>query len=293
MGLLALAGMSGALHGLAFGIFSRLLSVPASAGSRTAQTRWGARLPGVAAATSAVALAQLKLGLRTPRGRSTILSPLVLFMMLAFVMLRGGDGEDLELLALRSGIGVASFITFVALLSIVPLAMNQFAVDRAGLTMTLLAPIETRSLLAGKAIGNGLLAGIPAGLCLIGSLLLFPEGRPELWVSIPLAMLAIYLLAAPAAAALSAVFPKAVDLNTIGRSNAHGAAGLLGTLVLLAAGLPCLLLALLATAVLDRPVLAPVFLLLWVVLCAGLSRLLFGAAAVLFERRREALVTLV
>ena len=36
--------------------------------------------------------------------------------------------------------------------------MNQFAIDRAGLTMTMLAPVEHDALLRGKAVGNAVIA---------------------------------------------------------------------------------------------------------------------------------------
>ena len=85
--------------------------------------------------------------------------------------------------------------------------------------------------------------------------LLLPGGDLALWVCIPLTAIATYLTAAPIAAILSAIFPRAVDLNSIGRgSNAHGAAGLLGMLAFVAAAAPGTLLAMLALplASLDR-----------------------------------------
>ena len=111
--------------------------------------------------------------------------------------------------------------------------MNQFAIDRAGLTLTMLAPVDTMTLLRGKAIGNAVIAVIPGTVCFIAAALLLPGGDPALWVCIPLTAIAAYVTAAPVAAILSAIFPRAVDLNSIGRgSNAHGAAGLLGMLAL-------------------------------------------------------------
>jgi hypothetical protein len=290
--LLALAGGAALLHAFAFAVFVRILNAPGTIGSsRAGSSRRPAawRLPGVSPGTSAVALNQLRLALRTPRGRSTILSPLVVFVMFAVVMMRSGSGSmEFAFIRLQSGVRLAAFASFVSLLSIVPLAMNQFAIDRAGLTLALLAPLETRELLRGKAVGNALIAAIPAALCLVGALILLPGGHPALWLSVPLTLVATYLLVAPAAAVLSAMFPRAVDLNSIGRgSNAHGAAGLLGTLAFAVSGAPCLLLVLLATKFFERPALAPIFLTAWGVVCAGLSVALFSAAASLFERRRE------
>jgi hypothetical protein len=237
--------------------------------------------------TSAIALAQLRLGLRTPRGRSTILSPIVVFVLLAVMMLRSQAGVTLGFIALESGVGLAAFTSFLSLLSILPLAMNQFAIDGAGLTLALLAPIETRTLLDGKALGNALIAAIPAGVCLVGAVVFFPAGLAALWFCVPLSLVATYLLVAPAAAALSAIFPRAVDMNSLGRSNAHGTAGFIGTVVFLLAGAPCLLLVLVATRMLERPILALPLLMAWTAICAALSLVLFTAATALVERRRE------
>jgi hypothetical protein len=171
---------------------------------------------------------------------------------------------------------------------VLPFAMNQLAVDRAGLTLALLAPLDARTLLAGKAAGNALVAAIPASLCIAAALALFPSGNPALWVCVPLALTATYVLTSPLAAALSIVFPRTVDLNSIGRgSNAHGAAGLLGTLACVAAGGISLLLVLAATVVLRQPVLAPLLLVAWVAISGVTALLLFRPVATLFERRRE------
>ena len=292
-GFAVLAGAALALHGLAFAVFTRVLSSPPVSTSSQSRTRWTSRLPGVSAATSSVALAQLKLGLRTPRGRSTIFSPIALFAVLTAVMLRSQSGAQLGFIALESGVSLATFACFVSLISIVPLAMNQFAVDRAGLTLMLLAPLDTRALLNGKAIGNALIAAIPCAICLCGALALFPAGDPALWLSVPLTLVAAYLLAAPVAAALSALLPKTVDLNSMGRSNAHGTAAFLGSLTFIATGAPCLALVLLATRVLERPALAPLLLAIWIAVCTPISLGLFNPVARLFDRRRENLLMLV
>ena len=166
--------------------------------------------------------------------------------------------------------------------------MNQFAIDRAGLTMTMLAPVDTMTLLRGKAVGNAVIALIPGTVCFIAAALLLPGGDLALWVCIPLTAIATYLTAAPIAAILSAIFPRAVDLNSIGRgSNAHGAAGLLGMLAFVAAAAPGTLLAMLAALALERPLLAPLALVVWIFVSLGISLVLFRLAADIFDRRRE------
>ena len=288
--LAALTGFGAALHLLAFAAFVRVLGSTATTGQKRvaggAAKRW--RLPGFSRATSAIAINQIRLGLRTPRGRATLLSPIVVFGMFAFMTLRSRGATDFAPLGLQGGLGLATFSSFVSLLAILPLAMNQFAIDRAGLTLTMLAPVDTMTLLRGKAVGNAVIALIPGAVCFIAAALLLPGGDPALWVCIPLTAIAAYLTAAPIAAILSAIFPRAVDLNSIGRgSNAHGAAGLLGMLVYIAAAAPGTLLTMLVGVGLQRPLLAPLAVVVWMIVSLGISLVLFRLAADIFERRRE------
>jgi len=166
--------------------------------------------------------------------------------------------------------------------------MNQFAIDRSGLTLELLAPLTGLDILIGKAIANALIVAAPAAVCLTLAYAFFPSGSPALWLCIPLGGLGAYALAAPAAAALSAVFPRTVDLNSIGSgSNAHGLAAVFGMAVFLMSAAPPALLALFAVAVLNRPAVAPILLLVWCAIALVISRLLFTLVERLFERRRE------
>ena len=287
--LATLAVTAAVLHLLAFAAFNAVVdSAGASARSRaSARTaRPGRRIPGLSAQTSAVAINQLRLAFRTPRGKATMLAPVAVMLMLTLLRSRGGGNADLPL-GLTSGLGVAAFAAFVALVSVLPLAMNQFAIDRAGLTLMLLSPLDTRSILRGKAIGNGLLAVVSATLCVLTAAAIFREGHAALWVCIPVAALASYLLAAPAAAVLSTIFPRAVDMASVGgASNAHSLAGLLGMLAFAAALLPAAGTALAARAV-AGPIAALVALVAWCAVAGAISIPLFAAAARLFERRRE------
>jgi hypothetical protein len=289
--LVGLGASAAILHALGLLTFRRLLDSP-DASSRRQTVRltgaWRARIPGVSRAAMAVAQAQLRLTLRTPRGRSMLLSPLLVFALFAILLRRNLEGVDFGVISVASGLGLATLGAAACLLSVLPFAMNQFAIDRAGLTLALLSPLDHRALLVGKAVGNGVVIAASALLCVLVAYTFFPSGDLALWISIPLALAATYILAAPGAAALSALFPRAVDLNSIGRgSNAHGAAGLIGLLMFVAAGAPTVLLTLVATAILQRPALAPLLLLAWCVLVLIVSRVLFRAAAALFDKRRE------
>jgi hypothetical protein len=289
LGTLLLLGA--AFHAAAFMAFVRVLSSPGMTGpargrGRTAR-RW--RIPGLSPGVSAVAINQLRLAFRTPRGRATLLSPVVVFGMFTAMALRSGSGSgSFGPLVMRGGPGMAAFSALVSLMALLPVAMNQFAVDRAGLTMAMLAPLETRALLRGKAVGNAAIALIPGVICFAGAIALFPGGDPAVWACIPLVAVATYVLVAPVAAILSAVFPKAVDLNSIGSgSNAHGAAGLLGMLSFVLAAAAGGLIAAVTGTFSGRPALAPLAVAIWILVALVASAALFRVAAGVFERRRE------
>jgi hypothetical protein len=289
--LAGLAAAGAVMHGLGLLAFGRVLGSPGSVGSRRSTRSTAARtftIPAISRGASAVAMAQMQLGLRTPRGRSILISPIVAFAVFAVLMRRGSGAMEFGFIALNGGIGLAAFASAICLLSILPFAMNQFAIDRSGLTLELLSPLTDLDILIGKAIANAAIAAAPALVCVTVAYVMFPSGSPALWLSVPLGALAAYALAAPAAAVLSAVFPRAVDLNSIGSgSNAHGIAGLVGMFVFLLSAAPPILLALLATAVLDRPAATPFILLVWCALAIVISRLLFIPVAALLNRRRE------
>lgn len=287
--LAVLGVMAAALHAAGLFAFGRLLDSPGVTRSRRREATRKMRvwsIPGVSPGTSAVAVAQIRLALRTPRGRSILLSPLMVFAMFTIMMWSGATAE-LGIVSLGSGIALAVFGSWVSLLAVLPIAMNQFAIDGAGLTLELLSPLDDRELLRGKMIGNGLIAGIPALVCVAIAAAIFPSGTPALWLSVPPAIVASYLLVAPMAAMLSALFPKPVNLNSIGNgSNAHGAAGFLGFVAFSAAGAVSLLIALLSGRTLGWTAM-PLVMLVWCGVCGLLASLLFVPARAIFARRRE------
>ena len=97
-----------------------------------------------------------------------------MFAIFALLMYRGAGQVDFGPFRFGSGLGLAGFTAFLSLLSILPIAMNQFAVDKAGLTMTLLSPLSVGDLLAGKAVGNALVGGLPALVSIVVTALVFP-----------------------------------------------------------------------------------------------------------------------
>lgn len=294
--VLALLAISTLIHAVGFFAFGRVLDGPTtSAGRRlTAEHSGWRRLPGLSPGASAVAMAHLRLVTRTTRGRTSLMSPLLMLVIFSALAFQRQGAMDFGSFQLHGGLPLATFISFISLVSMLPIAMNQFAVDRAGLTMVLLSPLPEGDYLAGKAFGIAI-TSLPLSFFAIAAVfVMFPGGAPALWLSIPLGLTATYLLVAPAAAIFSAILPKLADLSSIGgKGNAHGLAGLLGLLSFVAGAAPPLGLVLIATALLDRPWLAPVLVAAWCGVAYGLSRFLFVVARRIFLSRRENLATLV
>lgn len=291
LGVLALV-----LNGLGFVAFRKVLESPGSSGGKRGTPMrdvWTRRLPGLSAPASAVALAQLRLALRTPRGRSIMLSPLVVFLLFGAMMLRNSGTADMGPFHFTSGIGLATVCSFFSIIAMLPIAANQFAVDRAGLTLALLSPIRERELLIGKAVGNALIVVPPALLCMVVARLVFPGDPAALWLALALGVLSMYVVAAPVLTMVSALFPRVANLNSIGRGgNPHGLANFIGMVALLATGGIPLLLSLAATKLLDRPFLAPVFVGAWCLIAIFIARMLLAPAVKTFHSRRENLAML-
>ena len=294
--LAGLAAVTALLHALGLLAFLKVLNSPGSTGARRnapMSTLWTRSIPGLTTGASAVALAQLRLALRTPRGRSIMISPLAMLFIFGVMMYRGSGAMDFGPFKFGSGLGLATFAAGICMLSILPIAMNQFAVDGPGLTMTLLSPLPDAELLAGKAAGNALIQLPPLLIAIVVTLIVFPAGSRPLWATLPLALLAIHFIVSPLAAICSAMFPRQVNMNSIGRgSNAHGAAGLLGMLSFVGAAAPTVAITVIATQFLDRPVLAPILMAVWCLVAYGIGRLLFVPARRIFASRRENLVML-
>jgi hypothetical protein len=288
MPLAALGLVALVIHGAAFAAYGRLLNMPTSMGLRRAGSfggLWDRTIPGLSEGASAVAFTQYRLALRTPRGKATMFTPIIVPLLFAGLAYRRSGGA---IFATRSGglpfsyfsgglgLSLAALGSFVSILALIPFAMNQFGIDKGGFTRQMLSPLSVRELLAGKAVGNALIALAPALFCFIVPALVFPGGAPALWLTLLLSVVSTYLLFAPAAALWSAFFPKQVDLTNIGNSaNAHQVAGLLGMASFaLSAAIP-ILLTLVAVVFLQRVNLAPLFALAWTAIAFGLSQLLF------------------
>lgn len=287
----ALAGLLvlvAAVQGLSWLVYRRLLAGPAGGGrtrtARAAGSSWE-RLPGLTNAGSAVALAQLRLMFRAPRGRIALATPLLVTAFLSIPAFLSGDSMSF---GLPSGVLFAMLAGAFALLAVGPIALNQFAADGAGLTLELLAPIGNRDLVAGKAYG---LVACAVGPALVAQGLiyaLFRDTPLALALAPPLATVAAALALAPVWALLSAIFPRAVNLNSIGRDgNPHGMANLLGGLALVAALVPAAGLGLAAVWGLGRPGLAAPLVAVWCGAAWLVGRGLMAPAERILRARRE------
>lgn len=290
--LLLLLAIAGGLQAVGLVAFTRVLDMPQTLGARRGAAfggLWSHTIPGLSTAVSAVALTQFRLALRSTRGRSILISPLMLLAVFGTLLYRRG-GLPLAGLSISDGLTLATAASFIAMFAVLPIAANQFAVDRTGFTRQMLSPLSVGELLAGKAVGNALICLGPALVCVLVSATVFPGGRPALWLALLPAWVATYALIAPVAAALSAIFPREVDLSRIGSgSNAHQAAGLISVLALAASGLPSLLLVLLATRWLHRPTLAPLFTFAWCAVAIAVSYAVFVPVRRLVQGRLETL----
>jgi hypothetical protein len=145
------------LYAVSAGAHRRVLATVESgsprgtSGSAAAAAR---RLPFLSPAASAVALAQLRTALRTVRGRLVILTPAPLVLVFGVLSRKipdelpgGGAWADGPLL-----LGAGAVFALYALQAF---TMNQFAADRAGLTLQFLLPLPQGALVLGKAVGCG------------------------------------------------------------------------------------------------------------------------------------------
>jgi hypothetical protein len=241
------------------------------------------RLPGMWPGTSAVALAQVRTALRSVRGRLVVLLPGPLVAMIS--LLFGGTTmpEGLEwLTAARGYISFGAGLLF-GLYAAQAITLNQFASDRAGLTLEFLAPIRDIDLVRGKTIGCAVLIGAGAFISLVCAGVVAPVGSPWLWLAMLAGGAATFLLTCPLSAWTSIALPVAADLSKTGTAgNPHSLAMLAGTFAVAAGAIPVLLI-----IALLPPFIAFAVMLLWLALTAIAARALLGTAARMLKIRRE------
>ena len=292
--VLPLAGLAAAAAlalGAGWAVWRRAIDLGGlSAGRTRAREVQGNRAGWMRTPATGLAFTFVQHVLRTARGRAVVLPSIVMTLVFAaLVAFRGG--LDLGAVSIRSGFAVAVFGVAAAFMSPVQLWMNQFAIDRAGLTMLCLQPLSSADILRGKMAGAALLVGSIATLPFVLGLMIGAPFPAAYWVVLAIGAVAAFAVLAPMAALLSIFFPKHVDLTSIGqRSNAHPVAGLLGALAIGLAAAPAVGAALVGVRLMDSPPAAVGLAAAWLLIALLLHWLLSKVAVNAFDRRREALV---
>jgi hypothetical protein len=289
----AILAAATALHAIGWRVYRRLIETPASSGARRIRDRGATarrRVPGLSDGASAVAWAFARLCFRTPRGKIVIFSVVLTLPLLSVLMMRAGALPFL-FTALPAGLSLGIFGLGITLLSLGPLSLNQFASDGAGLTLQTLAPISDRELLVGKAVGGALVLAGPAVVVLGIAIALSPSAPVGLWLALAFGAVGTYALLAPINATLSAIFPRKVNLSSIGRdSNPHQAANFLGFAAMLVTSAPAALAAAAGLMFFRSEWVAALLVAIWAVVAIGISSVALRLVERLVATRRENLL---
>ena len=279
---LALAALS--LAGVSRWAFGRLLDTPADRRSGTSRTAKARRFPGLSPAAAAIAWTTFRLATRSVRGRVILFTSPIPVLMLAIlwkrILVDSGWGSLVGVLVL----GVGSALTLFSLQTILA---NQFAVDRAGLTLTFLGPASSREIVLGKAAGGALIFGGPVGIAVAIALALHPRGTAGLWVAALISALSAYVAQAPVAALVSASFPAPCDLMKLRAGNVHPLAGVIGMATALVASLAAAGLFIATFAMTGSALAVLASSLVGTAVAAGWAALALPLAAQAVELRRE------
>jgi len=289
--LAGLAGAAGLALGAGWLMWQRAIDRGGISSGRSRGRSAGAkRSAGMRSTTAGVGFTFLQHVTRTARGRALVLPSVAIGLVFAGLV-AFGDGIEFGGASMRDGFAVAVFGTVLALLAPLQLWMNQFAIDRAGLTMLCLQPLSGAAILRGKMAGAATLCAALAALPWLAGLLIGSPLPAAYWAVLALGAVAAFVVLAPLAALLSTFFPRHVDLTSVGqRSNAHPVAALLGLAFVGAATAPAVAAAIVGFRIMESPSAAVGLAAAWLALAAGMHLLLMKAAVRAFDRRREALV---
>ncbi|MEZ5317410.1 MAG: hypothetical protein R2752_08435 [Vicinamibacterales bacterium] len=282
--VLLLFAASSVVHG-------RLVGSVEGRGSRRHRVAPGVlrpRVPLASPATSAVAAAQFRSGLRSVRGRLVVIlpGPLIAILLIAFRAVPDEMPWVAEI-ARRGHLLFAAGAVF-AVYALQPFTMNLFATDRAGLTLQFLSPASDVEIARGKAAGVGLMATVAVALCFGVSIVMAPGGSALLWVAAGLAGLATFLWLSPLMIVLSALFPVAVDLSRAGSGgNPHPIAMLGGAVGAAVTAAPAAGILVLTDIWLRQPGTGLALMAAWTGLAWLAARPLTAIASRTLGRRRE------
>ena len=283
-------------------LWLRLVASPGTSSSggtnQTVEIRSGAVL-GLSLQTTAVAVATARSFLRTVRGKLALILTPILVVVVGVALdvgersagVAGEGGMVAALLGGRSSM-LASIAISMGVLNLLPVLANVFGADREGFIRQALVPISPRQWILGKS----------SGLLLLYAAALLPAlAVVAVWTGFSLAALGEALLRAGATMAwmipvglwISILFPRAVDLNSLGKQgNPHTLAQFFSFLalavVLLGGSLASVAAEILIGGAAGRSLGAGLFL----CLAVGVAVPLLWGAASLLEDRKTALVAL-
>jgi len=246
------------------------------------------QLPAVSAGTATVAWVMFKSSFRSVRGRVAVLLPGPLMAIVSLVLLR--RPEEVPWLATLNTHSHMMFgaSLMIALFAIHPFTLNQFASDRAGLTLQFLMPVSAPDLVRGKALGGGALFLIAAIISALASAIATGGGSPSAWAMTLFGGLATYVAVSPIAAILSALFPVAADMSKAGSGgNPHVAAALIGMVAVGVAALPVLGIAVPVTITGAPPSVGLMAMIIWLGIVTVIAWLLLGQVSKVVTARRE------
>jgi hypothetical protein len=218
------------------------------------------------------------------RGRVILFTAPLPALLLAFVW----RGTPMGLVDTEyTGVVVLGVAGMLALMSMSAFLTDQFAVDRAGLTLTFLGPAAATEIVSGKAVGGLAAFAIPLSIGTIAAATLHPRGSLVVWVGALMCVIAAYLVQSPAAAALAAWFPAPFDLAQLRRGNPHPLASILGLMVSVLVYAVCAGIFAATLALTKRPLAGLAAATLVLALSAGIARLGWPLAARAMDARRE------
>jgi hypothetical protein len=279
-----------ALYAISSAAHRKLIESTESGGGRRMAAAQGRefRLPGLTPAASAVAIAQARTAWRSVRGRLIVFMTGPLLALLGILPRRVQEDFPGGRFFVSEGYALLGVGIIFSLYALQAFSMNQFASDRAGLTLQFLAPISDVDLVKGKAVGCGIFLSVAVLLCVVCSLLVAANGSPLVWLAVLLGGAATYILLSPVAVWFSALFPVASDLSKTGTGgNPHSLAFLIGTILVFAFSSPAVMILAIAHHRFHRPGLTLLLMAAWALVAAVIALPLLKLAARALTERRE------
>lgn len=266
----------------------RVLTDAGGRARRTGETgfRPFPQVPGLAFGMSAVAIAQYRSGFRSMRGRLAVLLPGPMIALLSLVLTRSPeDAAWIAKIPEHGYIGFGASLLF-ALLALHPISLNQFASDRAGLTLQWLLPLSARDLVLGKALGVFLIFSMAMALAAIVIGATTHSGSLVMWIATALGGVATFTILTPYGALASAMLPVASNLSKSGSAgNPHTGAAIPGVFLTALASLPAVGVLLLSLG--WGPWASLALMALWVLVAAAIAIPLLRVVTRAVTARRE------